>query len=57
MNCQTNGEPQMDKKCSLDGKVKRQGDLVQQDVYVWKVELTDANSKLHKYVGHVSIVK
>jgi gliding motility-associated-like protein len=33
------------------------GDLVQIDVYVWKVVLTDVFNKKHKYIGHVSVVK
>ncbi|MBI3500213.1 MAG: gliding motility-associated C-terminal domain-containing protein [Bacteroidetes bacterium] len=56
-SCHTFGDPQSDKKCSWDGKVKRNGELVQEDVYVWKVELTDANKKQHKYIGNVSMVR
>lgn len=29
----------------------------QQDVYVWKVELTDVFDRDHKYMGHVTLVK
>jgi PKD repeat protein len=31
--------------------------LAQEDVYVWKVRLTDIFNKKHTYIGHVSIVK
>lgn len=42
-----------------DGKVKDGASnlLVQQDVYVWKVDLVDVRNKRHKYVGHVSEVR
>jgi gliding motility-associated-like protein len=34
------------------------GNLVQQDVYVWKIEFTDVvEYKQHRYIGHVSVVK
>ena len=33
------------------------GQLAQEDVYVWKVKLTDVFTKQHNYIGHVSIVK
>ncbi|MBI4929861.1 MAG: gliding motility-associated C-terminal domain-containing protein [Bacteroidetes bacterium] len=55
--CQTNGEPQLAPNCNWDGKVKRRGDIVEEDVYVWKVEIVDTNGKQHKYIGHVSMVK
>jgi PKD repeat protein len=31
--------------------------LAQEDVYVWKVKLTDIFNKKHTYIGHVNIVK
>jgi gliding motility-associated-like protein len=31
--------------------------VVQEDVYVWKVQLTDVFDKKHGYVGHVSVIK
>ncbi|CAN5387627.1 hypothetical protein BH09BAC5_BH09BAC5_20590 [soil metagenome] len=41
-----------------DGSVQgRGGDLVQQDVYVWKVVLSDVFDKQHKYIGHVSVIR
>ncbi len=33
------------------------GDLVQEDVYVWKVVLTDVFDKRHTYIGHVSVIR
>ena len=38
-----------------DGKVKEQP--AQEDVYVWKIELTDVFQKGHFYSGIVAIVK
>ena len=38
----------------LNGK---SGTQVQEDVYVWKVKLTDIFNTEHKYIGHVSVVK
>ncbi|MBN8701697.1 MAG: hypothetical protein J0M08_01405 [Bacteroidetes bacterium] len=32
-------------------------ETVQQDVYVWKVQLTDIFGKRHNYVGHVSVIR
>ena len=51
--------------CKWDGTVTNKGadlngssgQLVQEDVYVWKVALTDIFNKEHKYIGHVSVVK
>lgn len=41
-----------------NGKVKQQsGDLVQEDVYVWKVQILDKFGVTHKYIGHVTMVK
>lgn len=56
-SCHTMGEPQMDSNCRWNGKMKKQGDLVQEDVYVWKVNILDAYNKKHKYVGHVTMVR
>jgi gliding motility-associated-like protein len=38
-----------------DGKVQNgnSGELVQEDVYVWKVDLTDVHDQPHNYVGRV----
>ena len=43
-----------------DGKVQRTGsslEICQEDVYVWKVALTDVFGKKHKYIGHVTLIK
>lgn len=40
-----------------NGKKNNSGELVQQDVYVWKVNLKDFNGKKRQYIGHVTIVK
>jgi hypothetical protein len=61
------GQDGMSSACKWDGKTERgagsadmngnSGNLLQEDVYVWKVRLTDIFDKKHNYVGHVSIVK
>lgn len=56
-SCHTMGNPQDDPNCRWNGKVKKQGNLVQEDVYVWKVFIQDTFNKKHKYVGHVTIVR
>lgn len=41
-----------------DGSVAgKGGDIAQEDVYVWKVVLTDVFNKKHKYIGHVTLIK
>jgi gliding motility-associated-like protein len=35
----------------------RRGEIVQEDVYVWKVELYDTFGAPHEYNGHVSLIK
>jgi gliding motility-associated-like protein len=40
-----------------NGKRNNQGELVQEDVYVWKVNFKDWDGKKHQYIGHVTIVK
>lgn len=42
-----------------DGKVQggRSGNLVQEDVYVWKVKILDIRDVTHNYVGHVTVVR
>jgi len=60
-----NGKEGMPSACKWDGKVVKggvdmsgnSGQLVQEDVYVWKVKLTDVFDKKHSYVGHVSAIK
>jgi gliding motility-associated-like protein len=49
------GREGMPSACKWDG-VYKDGE-VQEDVYVWKVELTDIFDLKHQYAGHVSVVK
>ncbi len=42
---------------SWDGRIKSKGDVVQEDVYVWKVQLKDLNGMSHEYKGTVTLVK
>jgi hypothetical protein len=60
-----NGQDGMPSVCKWDGIVVpggpdmngKSGALAQEDVYVWKVKLTDIFKKQHNYIGHVSVVK
>ncbi len=40
-----------------NGKVKNVGKIVQEDVYVWKVDITDVYLEKHKFIGHVNMIK
>ncbi len=40
-----------------NGKKLGHDNIVQQDVYVWKVKLTDVFDKKHEYIGHVTLLK
>ena len=40
-----------------DGKANHGAEMAQQDVYVWKVKLTDVFRRQHNYIGTVTIVK
>jgi gliding motility-associated-like protein len=40
-----------------DGRANYGAEVAQQDVYVWKVKLTDVFDKKHNYIGTVTIVK
>jgi gliding motility-associated-like protein len=40
-----------------NGRKNNSGELVQQDVYVWKVNFNDFKGKERQYIGHVTIVK
>ncbi len=40
-----------------DGRANGGSDIAQQDVYVWKVKLTDVFGKKHNYLGTVTLVK
>lgn len=56
-SCETYGEPQLSTNCKWNGKVQGGSDLVQEDVYVWKVFIVDVNDKKHDYIGHVTVVR
>lgn len=59
------GQDGLSSYCKWDGKVEgggadmsgRSNQLAQEDVYVWKVKLTDVFDKKHTYVGHVNVVR
>jgi len=40
-----------------DGRVSNGGDVVQEDVYVWKIDCWDINENPHHLIGRVSLVK
>ncbi len=40
-----------------DGRANKGQDVAQQDVFVWKVQLTDVFNKVHDYIGTVTLVK
>lgn len=40
-----------------NGKANNGDDIAQQDVFVWKVKLTDVFGKKHSYIGTVTLVK
>ncbi|MBI3520849.1 MAG: gliding motility-associated C-terminal domain-containing protein [Bacteroidetes bacterium] len=40
-----------------DGTKQGKKDICQQDVYIWKVKLTDVFGKKHEYIGHVTLLK
>ena len=40
-----------------DGRAHNGEEIAQQDVYVWKVKLTDVFGKKHSYIGTVTLVK
>jgi gliding motility-associated-like protein len=40
-----------------DGKAKGGANIAKQEVYVYKIEVTDFKGNLHKYVGHVTLLK
>jgi len=40
-----------------DGRIKEKGDIVQEDIFVWKVQLDDIFGKHHQYEGTISVVK
>jgi hypothetical protein len=64
-NWDNTGQDGLSSACKWDGKVVgggvdmsgKSGQLSQEDVYVWKVKLTDVFEKKHTYVGHVSVIR
>ncbi|HXB40586.1 MAG TPA: gliding motility-associated C-terminal domain-containing protein, partial [Bacteroidia bacterium] len=47
-----------DYKQAWDGKVKDRGDVVQEDVYVYKIRVTEElNRKEHFFEGKISLIK
>jgi gliding motility-associated-like protein len=40
-----------------NGKANGGADLAQVDTYVWSVHFKDENGDLHKFVGHVSLIR
>ena len=40
-----------------DGRANNGKDVAQEDVFVWKVKLTDVFGVVHDYIGTVTIVK
>ena len=57
-SCQVNDLPQS-LPCHWNGKVKdgASGEVVQEDVYVWKVHLVNVFTDEYNYVGTVTVVK
>ena len=39
-----------------DGRAKDGNNIAQIDAYVWKIQLRDYTGRMHKMVGHVSII-
>ena len=40
-----------------NGKMDNVGELVQQDVYVYQINIKDNKSKEHQYVGGVTLIR
>jgi gliding motility-associated-like protein len=40
-----------------DGKANKGAETAQQDIYVWKVNLTDIFNKIHSFIGTVTLVE
>jgi PKD repeat protein len=65
VNWDLQGQNGLSSDCQWNGVVEKggvdmsgnSGQLAQEDVYVWKVELTDIFDKAHNYLGHVNIVR
>ncbi|TAL58027.1 MAG: hypothetical protein EPN85_12590 [Bacteroidetes bacterium] len=64
-NWDNQGQDGLSSYCKWDGVAVSGGldmsgssrQLAQEDVYVWKVRLTDIFDRRHTYVGHVNIVR
>jgi PKD domain/CHU_C Type IX secretion signal domain len=56
--CKINDLPQT-LPCMWNGKVEtgRSNEIVQEDIFVWKVKLLDIYGETHKYIGTVTVVK
>ena len=46
-----------DLNASWNGSVNTSSQVAQQDVYVYKISLTDIFSRSHNYIGHVSLLR
>lgn len=40
-----------------DGRVQGYSEIVQEDVYVWKISVTDIKGGKHNLIGHVNVIK
>lgn len=40
-----------------DGRVSGKSEIVQEDVYVWKISVTDATGYEHNLIGHVNVIR
>jgi gliding motility-associated-like protein len=40
-----------------DGRSKKGGDILPQDVYIYKITVTQSTSKSKQYVGHVTLIR
>lgn len=40
-----------------DGRVQGHSEIVQEDVYVWKISVTDIKGGKHNLIGHVNVIK
>ena len=57
-SCKTKELPQLSTTCKWDGKVTNTTNgAVQEDVYVWTVQLVDVFKKKHSFTGRVTVVK
>ena len=40
-----------------DGRINNSGQIAQQDTYIWKVQVKDVFGNMHKYQGHVNLIR